>query len=49
VKAVRNKKEPCVQLLGAGTILREVIAAAEILKEDYNVMLIFGALPVSMS
>ncbi len=26
-----------VQLLGAGTILREVIAAAEILKKEYNI------------
>nr|MBP9101420.1 pyruvate dehydrogenase (acetyl-transferring), homodimeric type [Nitrosomonas sp.] len=32
-----NTKAPCVQLLGAGTILREVIAAAEILKQDYAV------------
>ncbi len=27
-----------VQLLGAGTILREVIAAAEILKKEYNIL-----------
>ncbi|MER2514126.1 MAG: pyruvate dehydrogenase (acetyl-transferring), homodimeric type [Nitrosomonas ureae] len=33
----KNSKEPHVQLLGAGTILREVIAAAEILKQEYNV------------
>jgi len=33
----KKKKEPCVQLLGSGTILREVIAAAAILKDDYNV------------
>jgi pyruvate dehydrogenase E1 component len=32
-----NAEAPCVQLLGAGTILREVIAAAEILKHDYAV------------
>jgi len=29
--------EPRVQLLGAGTILREVIAAAEILQQEYGV------------
>lgn len=28
---------PCVQLLGSGTILREVIAAADMLKEDFGV------------
>ena len=33
----KKKKEPRVQLLGSGTILREVIAAAAILKDDYNV------------
>ncbi len=33
----KNSKELHVQLLGAGTILREVIAAAEILKNEYNV------------
>ncbi|SOD19502.1 pyruvate dehydrogenase (acetyl-transferring), homodimeric type [Nitrosomonas ureae] len=33
----KNSKEPHVQLLGAGAILREVIAAAEILKHEYNV------------
>ncbi len=32
-----EQNEPCVQLLGAGTILREVIAAADILKEQYHV------------
>lgn len=32
-----NAETPRVQLLGAGTILREVIAAAEILKQDYAV------------
>ncbi|MER0215433.1 MAG: pyruvate dehydrogenase (acetyl-transferring), homodimeric type [Nitrosomonas sp.] len=36
-EAGANTKAPCVQLLGAGTILREVIAAAEILKQDYAV------------
>ncbi len=33
----KNSKRPRVQLLGAGAILREVIAAAEILKQEYNV------------
>jgi pyruvate dehydrogenase E1 component len=28
---------PCVQLLGSGTILREVIAAAELLEKDFGV------------
>ncbi|MEK7708471.1 MAG: pyruvate dehydrogenase (acetyl-transferring), homodimeric type [Pseudomonadota bacterium] len=32
-----SNNDLCVQLLGAGTILREVIAAAEILKKEYNV------------
>ncbi|MBX9917294.1 MAG: pyruvate dehydrogenase (acetyl-transferring), homodimeric type [Nitrosomonas sp.] len=32
-----DAEAPRVQLLGAGTILREVIAAAEILKQDYAV------------
>ncbi|MEQ1772485.1 MAG: pyruvate dehydrogenase (acetyl-transferring), homodimeric type [Burkholderiales bacterium] len=31
------KKQPRVQLLGSGTILREVIAAAEMLDKDYGV------------
>ncbi len=30
-------KAPCVQLLGSGTILREVIAAAELLENDFGV------------
>jgi len=33
----KNNKALHVQLLGAGTILREVIAAAEILEKDYNI------------
>ncbi len=33
----KRGKGPRVQLLGSGTILLEVIAAAEILKKDYNV------------
>jgi pyruvate dehydrogenase E1 component len=32
-----DKKKPRVQLLGSGTILREVIAAAELLKNDFGV------------
>ncbi|PSJ18499.1 pyruvate dehydrogenase (acetyl-transferring), homodimeric type [Nitrosomonas supralitoralis] len=33
----KRSKSPRVQLLGAGTILREVIAAAEILNQEYNI------------
>ena len=35
----KSKKagSPCVQLLGSGTILREVIAAADLLKEDFGI------------
>ena len=32
-----KKNEPRVQLLGSGTILREVIAAAELLEKDFGV------------
>lgn len=32
-----SDKEPKVQLLGSGTILREVIAAAELLEQDFGV------------
>jgi len=32
-----NGKKPTVQLMGSGTILNEVIKAAEILEKDYNV------------
>jgi pyruvate dehydrogenase E1 component len=32
-----DKKAPRVQLLGSGTILREVMAAAELLKQDWGV------------
>lgn len=32
-----GKKGPKVQLLGSGTILREVIAASELLTDDYNI------------
>ena len=34
---VNKKSAPRVQLLGSGTILREVIAAAELLEQDWNV------------
>ncbi len=33
----KNKKKADVQLLGSGTILREVIAAAELLTTDFNI------------
>jgi pyruvate dehydrogenase E1 component len=33
-----DKKAPRVQLLGSGTILREVIAAADLLKSDFGVI-----------
>jgi pyruvate dehydrogenase E1 component len=33
----RNKKTPRVQLLGSGTIFREVLAAADLLKSDFGV------------
>ena len=33
----KSNDEPHVQLLGSGTILREVIAASKILKDEYNV------------
>ena len=33
----RSKAAPRVQLLGSGTILREVIAAAELLEQDFSV------------
>jgi pyruvate dehydrogenase E1 component len=32
-----NKKTPRVQLMGSGTILREVMAAAELLQQDFGV------------
>ncbi len=34
----RGKKQPRVQLLGSGTILREALAAADLLAEDYGVV-----------
>ena len=36
-KGARGKKKSSVQLLGCGTILREVIAAAELLEADFGV------------
>ncbi|MEO5561136.1 MAG: pyruvate dehydrogenase (acetyl-transferring), homodimeric type, partial [Dokdonella sp.] len=33
----KSKNIPCVQLLGSGTILREVIAAAELLEKEFGV------------
>jgi pyruvate dehydrogenase E1 component len=36
-KPVRGKAAPRVQLMGSGTILREVIAAAELLESDFGV------------
>ena len=36
-EASKRAKGPCVQLLGSGTIMREVIAAAELLKQEYGV------------
>ena len=44
-----KKNVPRVQLLGCGTILREVIAAAELLEKDFGVAQISGAAPASMS
>ena len=32
-----KEKKPCVQLLGSGTILREVIAGAQMLERDFGV------------
>ncbi|MES1981428.1 MAG: pyruvate dehydrogenase (acetyl-transferring), homodimeric type [Pseudomonadota bacterium] len=34
---IKDKKKPRAQLLGSGTILREVIAAAELLEKDFGV------------
>ena len=36
-KGKGKSKTPCVQLLGSGTILREVIAAAELLEKEFGV------------
>ncbi len=37
-EASRRSKKPVVQLLGSGAILREVIAAAELLEADFGVL-----------
>ena len=37
LKEGKNKGKTKVQLMGSGTILREVIAASEILSKDYNI------------
>jgi len=37
-EASRRSKKPVVQLLGSGTILREVMAAAELLEADFGVL-----------
>src|SRR5262245_58443246 len=37
LKAGANAKGPRVQLMGSGTILREVMAAADLLRDDFNV------------
>lgn len=36
-KKAKKSKKPLVQLMGSGTILREVIAASELLKKDFDV------------
>jgi pyruvate dehydrogenase E1 component len=37
-EASRRSKKPVVQLLGSGTILREVLAAADLLQADFGVL-----------
>jgi len=37
-ESAADKKAPRVQLMGSGTILREVIAAADLLKNDFGVL-----------
>ena len=37
-EAPKRSRKPVVQLLGSGTILREVIAAADLLEEDFGVL-----------
>ncbi|MFL5863299.1 MAG: transketolase-like TK C-terminal-containing protein, partial [Solirubrobacteraceae bacterium] len=37
-EAPKRARKPVVQLLGSGTILREVIAAADLLEEDFGVL-----------
>jgi len=36
-KAARKKKGPVVQLMGSGTIFREVLVAADILQDEYGI------------
>ncbi|MDR2710154.1 MAG: pyruvate dehydrogenase (acetyl-transferring), homodimeric type [Burkholderiales bacterium] len=36
-EAAGKKNAPCIQLLGSGTIFREVIAAADLLRDDWGV------------
>ena len=44
-KAGRGKKKASVQLMGCGTILREVIAAAELLENDFGVSASIWSVP----
>jgi pyruvate dehydrogenase E1 component len=37
-EASKRSRKPVVQLMGSGTILREVIAAADLLEEDFGVV-----------
>jgi pyruvate dehydrogenase E1 component len=37
-EAPKRSRKPVIQLLGSGTILREVIAAADLLEEDFGVL-----------
>ena len=48
-KEFNKKGKTKVQLLGSGTILREIISAAKILSDDYGVTRMFGVLLVLMS
>ena len=43
-KEYNKKGKTKVQLLGSGTILREIIAAAKILSEEYGIDLMYGVL-----
>ena len=44
-----SRKKKRVQLLGSGTILREVIAAAALLEDEWNIAADVGASPASAS
>jgi pyruvate dehydrogenase E1 component len=37
-EAAKRSRKPVVQLMGSGTILREVIAAADLLEQDFGVL-----------